>query len=430
MPKVSIIIPVYQVESYIRTCIDSVLAQSLKDLEIICVDDGSTDSSPAILDDYASKDSRVKVIHKPNRGYGHSMNVGYEAATGEYIGIVESDDYILPDMYGTLYDYAVSNDLDLIKSECIQFWDTLHYSKRIHVSAMDGYFGKVLQKEDRILFFQFYMNTWSGIYRRSFLAENGIRHNETPGASYQDNGFWIQTMSLCNRAMWLDSAFYMYRQDNPAASVKSKNKVLAMYREYCDVETFLEQKHLTQELGICRYYRMMRHRGTFIRISEEYKQEYAQLIVRDWDLYYNQIKDLNIGSKEELFHWIRDLKEEGRVGQIISEILSVKKEIDRCGRIIIYGAGAWAENVCLRLYNNGYYDKVEAICVSGVPSKPYLWGREVLPFDRIRNRADALFIIAVNRKGTFYTEIEKRLLAEGIKNYMAADTIVDYFYIV
>lgn len=70
---------------------------------------------------------------------------------------------------------------------------------------------------------------------------------------------------------------------------------------------------------------------------------------------------------------------------------------------------------------------MEAICVSGVPSKPYLWGREVLPFDRIRNRADALFIIAVNRKGTFYTEIEKRLLAEGIKNYMAADTIVDYF---
>ena len=104
MPKVSIIIPVYNVESYIRTCIDSVLAQSLKDLEIICVDDGSTDSSPVILDNYASKDSRVKVVHKPNRGYGHSMNVGYEAATGEYIGIVESDDYILPDIYGTLYD--------------------------------------------------------------------------------------------------------------------------------------------------------------------------------------------------------------------------------------------------------------------------------------------------------------------------------------
>ena len=119
MPKVSIIIPVYNVESYIRTCIDSVLAQSLKDLEIICVDDGSTDSSPAILDDYASKDSRVKVIHKPNRGYGHSMNVGYEAATGEYIGIVESDDYILPDMYGTLYDYAAVSytHLDVYKRQ-------------------------------------------------------------------------------------------------------------------------------------------------------------------------------------------------------------------------------------------------------------------------------------------------------------------------
>lgn len=428
MPKISVIVPVYNVEPYIRTCMDSIIAQSLNDIEIICVDDGSTDSSPAILDEYAEKDSRVKVIHKPNKGYGNSINVGFEASAGEYIGIVESDDYILPEMYETLYHCASVHNLDLIKSECVQFWDTIHYSRRIHISAMDGYFGKVLLKEDRILFYQFYMNTWSGIYKRSFLEENGIRHHETPGASYQDNGFWIQTMSMCSRAMWLDAAFYMYRQDNPMASVKSKGKVLAMYQEYCNVEKRLEQKKLYKELAVCRYYRMMRHRGTFIRISEEHKKDYAQLIFRDWDQYYDEIKDLDIRAKEDLFDWIRDLRREGRVEQVIAQSLDVKGKIDGCSRIILYGAGAWAEQVCLKLYNMGCYDKVETICVSKAADYKLLCGREVIPFHQVRNREKALFIIAVRSGGRPYDEIEERLRSGGIENYIDADTIINLFY--
>lgn len=240
MVKVSVIVPIYNVEKYLKTCMDSILSQSLEDIEIICIDDGSTDSSPVILDKYAKKDNRVKVIHKENSGYGNSMNMGMNVAHGEYIGIVESDDYILPDMYKTLYACASANDLDLVKSECIQFWDTLSYSRRVHIKEMEPYFRKVLKEEDRNLFYQFYMNTWTGIYRRQFLMENGIQHNETPGASYQDNGFWIQTMSLCRRAMWLDDAFYMYRQDNPMASVKNKDKVWTMHREYLYVEKLLD----------------------------------------------------------------------------------------------------------------------------------------------------------------------------------------------
>lgn len=430
MPKVSIIVPVYNVEIYIRTCIDSILAQSLTDIEIICVDDGSTDSSPAILDEYARRDRRIKVIHKPNRGYGNSINAGFDVSTGEYIGIVESDDYILPDMYEILYRYAVTNDLDLIKSECIQFWDTINYSKRVHIDVMEDYFGKVLLKEDRLLFYQFYMNTWTGIYKRSFLEENGIRHNETPGAAYQDNGFWIQTMSMCSRAMWLDAAFYMYRQDNPAASVKSRDKVLAMYHEYCYAETQLERKGLKQELSVCRYYRIARHKGTFIRIGDVHKKEYAQLLFRDWDQYYDEVKDLDIQSREELFNWICDLRKEGRVEQIIAQRRAVKEKIDKCDRILLYGAGNWAENVCLKLYNMGCYDKVETLCVSKVSGQVSLCGREVIPFDKARYDAGSLFIIAVKSSGQFYKEIKKQLKDRGIRNYIDADTIVNHFYMV
>ena len=99
MPKVSIIVPTYNVEQYLREAMDSIINQTLKDIEIICIDDGSTDNSGKILDEYASKDSRVKVIHKKNGGYGKAMNVGLDNATGEYVGIVEPDDYIEPDMY-------------------------------------------------------------------------------------------------------------------------------------------------------------------------------------------------------------------------------------------------------------------------------------------------------------------------------------------
>lgn len=94
----------------------------MKDIEIICVDDGSTDSSAAICDEYAAKDPRIKVIHKSNAGYGHSMNRGLENATGEYIGIVESDDFAELDMFENLYKLAKQNDADIVKSDFYLYW--------------------------------------------------------------------------------------------------------------------------------------------------------------------------------------------------------------------------------------------------------------------------------------------------------------------
>ena len=102
MAKVSVIVPVYNVQEYLAECMESILTQTLQDIEIICVDDGSTDRCVEMLDDYARQDQRVKVIHKSNTGYGNTMNVGMRAAEGEYIGIVESDDRILPNFYERL----------------------------------------------------------------------------------------------------------------------------------------------------------------------------------------------------------------------------------------------------------------------------------------------------------------------------------------
>ena len=114
--KISVVVPIFNVEDYIGDCLDSILDQSLKEFEVICVNDGSTDSSLEILKEYAAKDNRIKIINKDNAGYGHTMNIGMDMASGEYFVIVESDDFILPKMFETLYDAAKENDLDFVKS--------------------------------------------------------------------------------------------------------------------------------------------------------------------------------------------------------------------------------------------------------------------------------------------------------------------------
>ena len=121
MPKVSIIIPTYNVENYLRECMESVTRQTLKDIEIICINDGSTDGSLQILKEYANKDSRIVLVDKKNEGYGVGMNIGLDKATGEYIGIVEPDDFVPLNMYEDLYNAAKENDLDFVKADFYRF---------------------------------------------------------------------------------------------------------------------------------------------------------------------------------------------------------------------------------------------------------------------------------------------------------------------
>ena len=115
-PLISIIIPIYNTEKYLEQCLESIASQTLADFEAICIDDGSTDGSTEIMDAFAAADTRFKVIHKQNAGYGAAVNTGIAHASGAYIGIVEPDDYIEPDMCKTLHEAAEANDFpDIVK---------------------------------------------------------------------------------------------------------------------------------------------------------------------------------------------------------------------------------------------------------------------------------------------------------------------------
>ncbi|MGF7118943.1 glycosyltransferase [Methanobacterium oryzae] len=302
-PRVSIIIPTFNVEMYLRECLDSVIAQTLNDIEIICVNDGSTDGSLSILEEYKKKDSRIKIISKPNSGYGHTMNVGIDAATGEYIGIVEPDDHVKLDMYETLYNEAVKNDVDLIKADSYRFEGTGKKPKfRRNLTNDQSYYNRIINPQEDLEPFNFMMNTWSGIYKRDFIEKYNIRHNETPGASFQDNGFYFQTFCRATKTYFLNKAFYFKRLDNPNSSVNDKGKVFAMSTEYDFIRNFLEDNPELKKkfIYIYQFKRFHNYRFNLDRISPEFKKIFLEKFHEDYVLAAeNNELDEKLFSKKE-----------------------------------------------------------------------------------------------------------------------------------
>lgn len=230
--KVSVVVPVYNQEKYLRQCVDSIVRQTLKEIEIILVDDGSTDGSPAICDEYAARDSRVKVIHKQNAGMGVAYNTGMAESKGEYIGFVESDDWSEPEMYEKLYATAIKNNVDVAKS---LFTFSGKGRNRVTSKFTKEYLGKKLTDPTEIPRFVYaHPCHWSAIYSSNFLKDNHILFPTTPGASCQDNGFNWQVF-VCLKSLYIiQESLYNYRIDNPNSSwaqgMKSAINVLLMRR--------------------------------------------------------------------------------------------------------------------------------------------------------------------------------------------------------
>ena len=427
MAKISIIVPIYNVKAYLPQCLDSILAQTFSDVEIICVDDGSNDGSEKIVDEYAAKDSRIVAIHKQNAGYGAAMNTGLDAATGKYIGIVESDDCILPEMYQRLYDQAVQNNLDFIKSEAYFWFESLDFKKRIHVESLDLYYNKALDQRYRNIFFDFFMNIWTGIYKTDFLKANDIRFNESPGASYQDNGFWMQTCMYASKAMWLDEAFYLYRQDNPEASIKSTGKIYAMENEYSWLEDQLKSRGHYHLLPYCYYYRLFRDRGVFFRIADELKPDYVTHLKDEYAKYGAAIK-----MNGFLDNWMRDITDESQtlLNNIIDKKSFVVNKLNEAHSIIIYGAGNRGVIALRNLVNLDQISKLKCFAVTDDAEAQILANHQVLKIDdAIKKYPDSLIIVATVRGTNAYKAMCINLLDLEVTNYLDGTLFEEYFYL-
>ena len=212
-PKVSVIIPVYNTEPYLRQCLDSVVNQTLRDIEIICVDDGSTDGSLSILKEYEQKDLRVTVIRQPNEGQSSARNNGMGRARGEYIDFLDSDDYLTPDALGTALRAAEENDLDILLFEREPFYETeelaqnpfriKHITKPTAVMTGVQY---VKTAKDRGTYV---VTPWIALWRRAFLTKHGIAFPN--GIIHEDNLFSFRAYMAAERLMRIPDKFYCRR---------------------------------------------------------------------------------------------------------------------------------------------------------------------------------------------------------------------------
>lgn len=280
-PAVSVVMPCYNVESYLDEAMRSALGQTLKDIEIVCVNDGSKDSTLAMLQAYAEEDPRVVILDGPNGGYGCAMNKGMAAANGEYIAILEPDDYIELDMFEALYKAAKKSDADCVKSDYYRFWaegENGVVSELEHISAHPEYYDEVVCPADNLDLFNMQMMNWTGIYRTDFLRNHDIKHHESPGASYQDNGFWFQVFCWARRMVVVPRAFYHYRQDNANSSINQNNKVFCMPDEYKWIRAFLSrnpdlEKHF---LSIFHYKKMHNYDFAYSLLAEQFQMPFAK----------------------------------------------------------------------------------------------------------------------------------------------------------
>lgn len=275
--KISVVVPVCNVERYVEQCVKSLMNQTLREIEILCMDDGSTDDSGRILDRLAEEDSRIAVVHKSNSGYGDTMNQGFSLAKGEYIGILESDDFAEPGMYEKLYDTAKRYDADIVKCN-FNAYNTDTGERVINDDLQQIPYDEVTTYHPAM--FVIPPAIWAGIYRRDYIECHNIRMLPTPGASFQDTGFAFKVMVCFPRLVTIKDSLINYRIDNSSSSVKDTKKVFNICDEMHSIRVFIEQNDRKELLGVYERAKCLRYRWNLDRLDEESKRRFFP-IMRD-----------------------------------------------------------------------------------------------------------------------------------------------------
>ena len=304
--KVSIILPALNSIEYIRQCVDSILAQTLKDIELLCVDAGSTDGTLELFREYAEKDKRVRVINSDKKSYGRQVNLGMEAARGEYMGIVESDDFISPYMYESLYKLSEGGRADLVKGN---FYDYFDYEGMKPIAAPNGERenmppdGTVFKVNDYPHILQGHPSIWSGIYRMDFLRENDISFMEIPGGGWTDNPFFFETLCSAESICWTSKPFYYYRKSNPNSSSNKIPDLTLPVRRMMDNLDVVDKYDLSDEaLGMVYRRAIIYLNGSVIEMP--YRSQEKE--IREWAIKLYKRLDERIVN-EQLYGWFIDM---------------------------------------------------------------------------------------------------------------------------
>ncbi|MCI6997386.1 MAG: glycosyltransferase [Eubacterium sp.] len=213
MCKVSVVVPVYKVEKYLPKCVESLLNQTLQDIEIILVDDGSPDKCGQLCDQYAQLDNRIRVVHKENGGLSDARNVGMKYATGEYLGFVDSDDYVTADMFQLLYENCVNNDAEISGCDLAYVYENKsdiisNSDNKTYVLTPDEFYCRMIDTDGFLR-----VGVWNKLYKRELFA-----NIEFPkGKLFEDIGTLYKVIFQAKKTVYISKPCYMYLKERSGA---------------------------------------------------------------------------------------------------------------------------------------------------------------------------------------------------------------------
>lgn len=260
-PYISILIPIYNVEKYLQQCMESILAQTLSNVQIICINDGSSDGSKHIIENYLHKDERIILLNQKNRGYGAALNYGLTFAEADYVAIVEPDDFLDAKAFELLYETAQQYSyVDIVK---FAYWNYSIKEGKELVTASNSSMLELIKEPFLIAQYPqlllHHPSIWSCLYKSSFLKENHLNFVEAPGAGWTDNPFFIASMCLAKNIVWRNHKVYYYRQGHSTASSNLKDCRIPILRLQEILNFTEEYKIVDFGILICIYKRVFRY---------------------------------------------------------------------------------------------------------------------------------------------------------------------------
>lgn len=288
MPSISVIIPVYNVEKYLKECLDSIVNQTFADIEIICVNDGSTDSSLDILNGYAANDSRIRVLSQENRGLSGARNTGLKNATGKYVYFIDSDDFLELDALERLYDISQENDLDLVIFKLINIDEDTgekFKSKYYEMAYLDEFAGKVFSYSDiPDYIYKIPVSIPGKFFRADLIGDMEF----VEGMIFEDNPFFIESLFKAERAYYCSEYLYNRRVRQDSIITSNKN-----FTDYITVSNLLID--LTKKYGLYEQYKPQ----LFDKVLANTYTRFSQVKGKDKEMFFDEIRKDYSSKKEE-----------------------------------------------------------------------------------------------------------------------------------
>lgn len=301
--KLSVVVPIYKVEKYLSRCIESILNQTYKNIELILIDDGSPDNCGKICDEYAKKDHRVRVIHKTNGGLSSARNAGLEIATGDFIGFVDSDDWIEPTMYETLIKNAINYNAEISVGGVVDLLELGEEYKQTKTTFNGSIRTECLDKKDAMK--KFFLESWSAwdkIYRRDIHID--LRFPE--GKINEDEAIAIRLLDRCEKIVYTNEVFYNYiSRPNSITTSKFSRKKLDWYRNCKNNLEFINENYSDlSKYAEVRFCNSIMWSLRSIVLEEKYFKDSIKILVKELRDNRNCILSNELIPKKEKM-WIR-----------------------------------------------------------------------------------------------------------------------------